>query len=102
MIPKASNARHRFKQLEQKLTYAVFGDLAMFIITLVAAGNGISWLKIIAGILTLAGSAAGCGFLVLINEHRRSRSLWIMVAFGSILVCTLVSLITGYPAPKIG
>lgn len=101
MVPKASNARRSFKQLEQKLTYAVFGDLALFIITLVAAGNGISWLKVITGILTLIASAAGCGFLVLIKEHRRSRSLWILVAFGAIFLCTLVSLFTGYPAPKI-
>lgn len=101
MVPKEINHHRSFRQLEQRLTYAVLGDLALFIFMLVAAGKGIFWLKVILGILTIALSAVGCTFLVLINEHRRRRSWWIMTSFGAILVCTLVSLIAGYPAPAL-
>lgn len=101
MAPNDSNPRRSFKQLEQKLTYVVLGDLALFIFTLIAAGNGILWLKVILGILTIAISACGCTFLVLINEHRRHRSWWILAAFGAMLLCTLVSFITRYPAPAL-
>ncbi len=101
MVPKDFNHHRSFKQLEQRLTYAVLGDLALFIFTLVAAGKGVFWLKVILGILTIAFSGGGCAFLVLINEHRRSRSWWILASFGAMLVCTLVSFITGYPAPAL-
>ncbi len=99
MAPKDFKSHRSFKQLEQKLTYAVFVDLALFVFTLIAAGKGILWLKILLGLLTIALSGAGCAFLVMINEHHRSRSLWILTAFGALLACTVVSFITGYPAP---
>ncbi len=99
MAPEKNNSHRSFRQLEHQLTYVVFGDLALFIFTLLAAGKGIFWLKVILGILTIALSGAGCAFLVLINEYNRPRSRWILIAFGAILACTVVSFITGYPAP---
>lgn len=90
--------RRTYKQLEQMLTISVLTDLALFILMMFTSAAGIGWLKILLGILVMGFSALGCVFLVLINEHKRSRSLWILTAFGSLLLCALVSLITGSPA----
>lgn len=90
--------RRSYKQLERMLTISVLADLAVFILMMFASSAGIGWLKILLGILVMVFSALGCVFLVLIDEHKRSRSLWILTAFGSLLLCTLVSLITGSPA----
>lgn len=93
--------RRSFKLLERNLTIVVMVDLVLFVLMLAASGCGVLWLKILAGIVTMLLSAAGCLFLVLIEEHRRARSWWILAAFGAILVCALVSLITGSPAPGV-
>lgn len=99
MATKETRRRNSFRVLERGLTLVIFIDLVLFALTLASGGVGIGWLKIIVGILTMIISALGCTFLVLINEHKRRRSWWMLSAFGSILLCTLVSLITNYPAP---
>lgn len=90
---------NKFRQLERTLTIAIFANLVLFVLTLATGGMGIGWLKVIFGIITLLISGLGCTFLVLINEHKRRRSWWMLSAFGSMFLCTLVSLITNYPAP---
>ena len=99
MATKESRRRNKFRELERGLTLVIFADLVLFVLTLASGGAGIGWLKIIVGILTLLISGLGCAFLVLINEHKRRRSWWMLSAFGSILLCALVSLITNYPGP---
>ena len=99
MAPNESRRRNKFRELERGLTLVIFADLILFVLTLAAGGVGIGWLKVIVGILTIIISGLGCAFLVLINEHKRRRSWWMLSAFGSMLLCTLVSLITNYPAP---
>lgn len=99
MAEKEKAPRRTYRQLERELTIAVAVDLVLFIVMMALSNSGILWAKIVVGILVMAASALGCGFLVLIGEHKRPRSLWIITAFGSILVCALVSLITGSPAP---
>lgn len=99
MAEKQTAPRRSYKRLEQELSIAVLADLALFIVMMVISNAGIGWAKILVGILVMALSALGCVFLVLIGEHKRPRSLWIVTAFGSLLVCALVSLITGSPAP---
>lgn len=101
MIPNDNKPRRHFKQLEQRLTAVVLGDLVLFVLTLVAAANGIFWLKLILGLLTMAISCMGCVFLVMIREHRRSRSWWILASFGAMFLCTLVSFLTKYPTPPL-
>lgn len=101
MATKQTNRRKRFQQLERALTLIICCDLVLFLLTLAAGGVGILWLKIVMGILTILLSGLGCGFLVLIHEHKRRRSWWMLSAFGSILLCTLVSLICNYPAPLV-
>ena len=99
MATKQSRRRNKFRELERSLTLVIIADLILFILTLAAGGVGIGWLKVIVGILTIVISGLGCAFLVLINEHKRRRSWWMLSAFGSMLLCALVSLITNYPAP---
>lgn len=97
----AQNApkRNSYRQLEQMLTVAVLADLALFVLFLISSGFGIVWLKVITAILTFGMSGLGTAFLVLIGEHKKIRSRWILTAFVCIAICTLVSLIAGYPAP---
>lgn len=99
MATKATRRRSKFRELERNLTYVIFADLVLFVLTLAAGGAGIGWLKFIVSVLTILISGLGCTFLVLINEHKRRRSWWMLSAFGSMLLCTLVSLIVNYPAP---
>lgn len=91
--------RNKFRELERKLTMVIFADLVLFLLTLAAGGVGIGWLKIVIGVCTILISGLGCAFLVLIKEYRRRRSWWMLSAFGSMLLCTLVSLITRFPGP---
>ena len=99
MATNRTRHRNKFRELERSLTMVIFADLVLFALTLAAGGVGIGWLKIVVGILTVLISGLGCTFLVLINEYKRRRSLWMLSAFGSMLLCTLVSLLTNYPAP---
>lgn len=93
--------RKGFRQLERLLGIVVAADLAMFALYLVCAGMGIVWLKIISAVVSLAVSGLGIGFLVLIGEHRRARSRWLLAAFVALALCCIVSLICGYPAPAL-
>lgn len=101
MATTQTRRRSKFRQLERNLTIAIFADLVLFLLTLATGGIGIGWLKIVFGVLTILISGLGCTFLVLINEHKRRRSWWMLSAFASMLLCTLVSLITNYPAPVV-
>ena len=95
MATKKQRRRNQFRQLERGLTMVILADLVLFILTLAAGGSGIGWLKVIVGLCAILISGLGGTFLVLINEHKRRRSWWMLSAFASLLVCTLVSLITG-------
>lgn len=99
MATKETRRRNSFRQLERNLSYVILADLVLFALTLASGGAGIGWLKVIVGIVTILISGLGCTFLVLINEHKRRRSWWMLTAFGSMLLCTLVALVTGSPAP---
>lgn len=101
MATKETRRRNKFKDLERSLTIVIFAVVVLFVLTLAAGGIGIGWLKLIFGVLTILISGLGFTFLVLINEHKRRRSLWMLTAFASLLLCTLVSLIVNYPAPPV-
>ena len=91
--------KRSFKQLELQLTLVVGADCGLFLLYLLLAGFGITWLKVILALAGIALSVLGAAFLILIGEHKRRRSLWILCAFGSIAACILVSLLTGVPGP---
>lgn len=102
MEQSAKKSRPGFRQLEHLLTMVIAAALAMFVLMLIFAAFGINWLKILLGLVIIAVCALGCALLIRMQEHRRRRSWWLLSAFGSILLCTLVSLLVGYPAPPVG
>ena len=92
--------RNRYRELENKVTMFIAADVAVFVLYLVVAGAGIVALKVIAAILAILGSLLALGFLFMSGELLKKRSLWMTVAFASVLLCTIVSLVCNFPAPK--
>ena len=45
--------RNRYKDLERSITLVLLANLLLFIFYLIAAANGIIWLKVILFILTI-------------------------------------------------
>lgn len=93
--------RNAFRKLEQMLTRVILGALAVFLLMLVAAANGIGWLKWLLAVPVILVSGLGGALLILKQEHKRRRSWWMLASFAGLLLCTLVSLITGFPAPGV-
>lgn len=99
MAQKKRRPRDNFRTLERLLTRVILGTLVVFLLMLAAAANGIGWLKYVLALPVMAVSGLGCALLVLKQEHKKRRSWWMLAAFGSLFLCTLISLILGYPAP---
>ena len=93
--------KNSFRKFESLLTKVIFGELAGFLLMLLFAALGVGWLKWILAVAVILVSGAGCYLLVAKQEHKRKRSWWMLAAFAGMLLCTLVSLIAGYPAPGI-
>lgn len=93
--------RNTFRNFERLMTRAILGTLAVFVMMLAAAAIGIGWLKWLLALLVLAISGLGFTLLVLKQEHRRRRSRWMLASFVSLLICTLASLLLGFPAPPL-
>ena len=85
--------------MEQYMTYALVADALLFIFYLIAASNGVIWLKVILSLFAILLSGGSLAFLYLTRELLRPRSLWMTAAAGSILACILFSLILNFPAP---
>lgn len=90
----------RYKQMERYMCCTLAADLLIFIAYLIAAGNGIVWLKVIFAILTILVSCLCLVFLYLSKELLRPRSLWMSVSSAAILICLLFSLILNFPSPN--
>lgn len=93
--------RNTFRKFERMLTQVILGAAAVFLLMLVAAANGIGWLKWLLALAVILISGLGTLLLVAKQEHKRRRSWWMLASFLGLLLCTLVSLIVGYPAPAI-
>ena len=93
--------RNAFRKLEQMLTRVILGALAVFLLMLVAAATGIGWLKWLLAVPVILVSGLGGALLILKQEHKRRRSWWMLASLAGLLLCTLVSLITGFPAPGV-
>lgn len=93
--------RNSFRKFEQLLTRAISGTLVVFLLMLAAAAMGIGWLRGLLAASVLIVSGLGLALLFLKQEHRRKRSRWMLAAFAALALCTLVSLLTGYPAPSL-
>ena len=81
------------------MTNIILVDALVFVLYLVCAGFGWSVLKVISAIITIFGSLLCVGWLYLTGEFNRRRSLWMVTAFICIVICVVVSLVLGYPAP---
>lgn len=93
------NQNNRYKEMERYMVYALIADLLLFIFYLIAAGNGIIWLKVLLTVFAFLLSGGCLAFLYLTRELLRPRSLWMTATAGSIFVCILFSLILNFPAP---
>lgn len=91
--------RMRYKQIDQLLTRVLIVDTAVFILYLIFAGFGLTALKVITVIIALLGSALCLAYLYMIGEFKKARSRWLVMGFGAIILCTLVSLVLNYPSP---
>ena len=95
-----ANKTNRYKEMERYMTYALGLNTLIFILYLIAAGNGIIWLKVI--LLLLGFLVSGYVLWVLYNtkEILKQRSLWLTVWAGAIAVCLFFSLILNFPSPN--
>lgn len=92
--------RNRYRELEKKVTLMIAADAAVFVLYLLVAGAGVVALKVITSIVAIIGSLLALGFLFMSGELLKKRSLWMTVAFASVLLCTIVSLVCNFPGPK--
>lgn len=92
-------ARMRYKQIDRLLSRVLIGDTAAFILYLIFAALGLSVLKFIIAIIALLVSSLCLYYLYTLGEFKKARSRWLVMGFGSIILCTLVSLILNYPSP---
>lgn len=95
-----ADQQNRYKKMEFTMTCALGVDLLLFIVYLIAAGTAVIWLKAVTAVLIFLISLACLGYLYLTKEIAKRRSLWITLAAGAIVLCTLLSLILGFPSPN--
>lgn len=94
--------RNRYREMESLMTKIILGDVLVFVLYLVCAGIGgdvLSVLKVITAIIAIFGSLLCVGWLYLTGEFTRRRSLWMVTAFISIVICVVVSILLNYPCP---
>ena len=91
--------RNRYREMESLMTKILLGDALVFILYLVCAGKGWLVFKVISAIISIFGSLLCVGWLFLTGEFTRRRSLWMVTAFICIVICVVVSVLLGYPAP---
>lgn len=90
----------RYKEMERYMTYALCSDAAIFVLYLLFAGLGITWLKVVFAIIALVLSGLLLGYLYMTKELLKRRSFWISTGAAAIVVCTLFSLILNFPSPN--
>ena len=91
--------RMRYKQIDQLFTRVLIADTAVFVLYLIFAAAGLSVLKVLLAIIALLASGLSLAYLYKIGEFKKARSRWLVMGFGSIVLCTLVSLVLNYPSP---
>lgn len=91
--------RKRYKDIERILTQILIADAAVFVLYLIFAGIGVTAMKVITTIVIVAASLGCLALLYMTGEMKKARSRWLVLGFGAILVCLLVSLLLNYPSP---
>ena len=97
----ARRSRNRYREMESLMTKIILADVLVFILYLVCAWLSWSVLKVITAIISIAGSLLSLAWLLLTGELTRRRSLWMVTGFACIILCTIVSLLLGYPCPSV-
>lgn len=88
----------RFKQMETIMTAVLITATVLFIIYLIAAGNGIIWLKAVMAIITILVCGLCLAYLYMTKLLLRPKTMWMTLAAGAIIICLLFSLILNFPA----
>ena len=88
---------NRYRKLDFFMTRVILGDLALFLVYLLAAACGIGFLKSFAAVVVILGSALGIGYLFLTQELLKVRSRWMGMSFAALILLTLVSLLCKVP-----
>ena len=91
--------RRRYKDIERFLTQVLIADAAVFVLYLFFAGFGLTFWKVLASIVMIVASVACLALLYMTGEMKKARSRWLVLGFGCILICLLVSLLLNYPSP---
>lgn len=91
--------RNRFREFEGLIAKILAADALVFILYLFCAGHGWAVLKVITASIAVAGSLLCLGWLYIIGEFTRRRSLWMVTGFAVIVLCMLLSLVLSYPCP---
>ena len=91
--------RRRYKDIERFLTQVLLAETAVFVLYLIFAGIGVVAMKVITTILVILASVACLALLYMTGEMKKARSRWLVLGFGCILICLLVSLLLNYPSP---
>ena len=91
--------RRRYKDIERFLTMVLLADAGVFLLYMIFAGIGLTALKVICTVLCIVASVACLALLYMTGEMKKARSRWLVLGFGCIVVCLLVSLILNYPSP---
>ena len=89
----------RYKITEKLISAILIAAALIFIVFLIAAGNGIIWLKVLTAIITISVCGLCLAYLYITKLLLAPRSFWMTVAAGSLLICLLFSLILGFPSP---
>ena len=95
-----ADRRNKYNQLNQVISLALLGGLALFIFYWIAAGNEIVWLKVVLSIFIFLDCAGCIGFLYISQELMRPRSLWMTLGAACLALCLLLSLILHFPCPN--
>lgn len=93
------NAKNRYKIAEKYMTSALITSVLLFVLYLIAAGCGIIWLKVLTAIIAILVCSLCLAYLYVTKLLLAPRSLWMMVAAASVIICLLFSLILGFPSP---
>ncbi len=92
--------RSRYKEMERLMTCVLAGTGGAFLLYLLFAGLGVVWLKVIMAIVAIGVSGLSLVFLYLNGEIYRQRSRWMVLGFGAVILCLVVSLLLNYPSPE--
>ena len=95
-----SRNRFRYQDMEKMMTMVLIADAAVMVTCLVAAGMGITWLKVTAAIIAILVSVLCLAYLYLTQELLRQRSLWMSVGFAAVVVVLAASLLLNFPSPS--